>query len=747
MSDTARKPIGDARVYVVGDSPTSSLTSLEGVIRFTDVNPGIYKIRVAKRGFTDVAIDDVEVFAGRKRIVEVTLARLLTIIGTVKARPTYASSTIDIDQDSPMRRISENLADALDKLAGVSVARDSSGNTLTVSLNGSTSTLAKFGGANLGGAQSGALQAVAAELATGVNTDSGNITAVGGAVNYRSLQPTKTWQEQVSASYGNYEHSNAQFSITGSSGKLGIAAQHAVRGQGSALTGLTFGDASGQTYRHDGSSDKIADFATLRYSVGPNFSLTGQVLNGTLRSNPICDKFVTIVPCGYGPDALTASAVQLRSLSLRGQIGNVTINATAVTSSVSSTTNEPHLSLDGSLSPISLGSITHGISFSDSSTLAIGRQTISSNLGFAKSTGKQTNSGKFGGSGPLLYRFAYASVGDEYKISDRWSFMVGGGINQNILTTVAATDAALTLAPTNRESLSLGAGFYAGGSFYQPSTLIGDPVTANYDCETGIVTVVAPPTAPTSGSQRSAYVSYSRRGARGSLRLYAYARTDHGTGENAIGLLSGVDPSLVPPTYLSALYAIWHRPTVCGETSFDQKKVFASQFVTGLNEISRGLNASGQLAVGKNTIVQGSYSIDASVLQTADPRLVRFGSPYSVGSQLPFHPLNKGSLLVDVVQPRYHLEWVANASWQSSNNSAGLGAYTVVSAGVSRASARGRLSLFSNNLFNVETGTFATNKFAVGVPLNGGGTYSPIPTTLPPRSITLLYSLRAGRQK
>ena len=65
-------------------------------------------------------------------------------------------------------------------------------------------------------------------------------------MNFRTLEPTKTWQAQTSASYGGYERISLQLSLSGSYHKLGIAVQHAVRGGDSMLTGLRFEDTSGR---------------------------------------------------------------------------------------------------------------------------------------------------------------------------------------------------------------------------------------------------------------------------------------------------------------------------------------------------------------------------------------------------------------------------------------------------------------------------------------------------------------------
>jgi len=139
--------------------------------------------------------------------------------------------------------------------------------------------------------------------------------------------------------------------------------------------------------------------------------------------------------------------------------------------------------------------------------------------------------------------------------------------------------------------------------------------------------------------------------------------------------------------------------------------------------------------------------MNAITLASGDPRLLYRGSPFAVGSQLPFRPLHKAGLLIDAVQPKAALEWVVNGTWVSANNPNSLTSYVQVAAGVTWSARRGRLTLFANNLFNADTGLFATQEFAQPLALRGGGTYIPVPTLLPPRTYTLLYSVRAGRLK
>ena len=266
VTDAAGKPLADARVFISGSLTTSALTPRDGRVRFTDVEPGLYRLRIALAGYAGVDVDDVEALAGRRKVVEVTLERPqpkspapgATTPPAIadgdrprRARPAVTVTSIDVDEGNPVRRVSENLADALDKIAGISVTpRSAARNAVDLAAQRRRVAHDRERRRRAAARRRGERAAIRRRgSSTGVSADSGGGlggSGVGGAVNFRTLEPTKTWQEQMSASYGGYERSSLQFALSGSYKKLGVALQHAVRGGDSVLTGLRFEDTSGQ---------------------------------------------------------------------------------------------------------------------------------------------------------------------------------------------------------------------------------------------------------------------------------------------------------------------------------------------------------------------------------------------------------------------------------------------------------------------------------------------------------------------
>src|ERR1035437_10492812 len=128
----------NARVFLIGPTVASALTTKSGIVKYTDVPSGIYRVRVSKSGFTGVTSAAFEVLGNKQVAVVVDLGTQkpaapqtttssttdtggLKIIGSRRARVTV--STTDVDENSAVRRISDSLTDALSTIGGVDVTR------------------------------------------------------------------------------------------------------------------------------------------------------------------------------------------------------------------------------------------------------------------------------------------------------------------------------------------------------------------------------------------------------------------------------------------------------------------------------------------------------------------------------------------------------------------------------------------------------------------------------------------------
>ncbi|HKE38112.1 MAG TPA: carboxypeptidase-like regulatory domain-containing protein, partial [Candidatus Baltobacteraceae bacterium] len=142
VTDAATKaPIDLARVLLDGAVMASELTSKNGRVVFTDVPDGIYRARIVKRGYSSLTSASFEVIGGRVVTVSVALVEEtngLKVIGSVSVKASATISSTSINQDSAQRKLSDDLAGALNKLSGVSVdtSSDDSDATQTISLEG-----------------------------------------------------------------------------------------------------------------------------------------------------------------------------------------------------------------------------------------------------------------------------------------------------------------------------------------------------------------------------------------------------------------------------------------------------------------------------------------------------------------------------------------------------------------------------------------------------------------------------------
>src|SRR5580658_4183064 len=287
---TTKQPLELARVLLDGPVITSELTGKNGKVVFTDVPDGIYRARIVKRGYDSLTSASFEVLDGRVVTVSFALASEtggLKVIGQVTAKASATVSSSSIDQNSPQRRLSSDLADALNKLSGVSISTssDDSDATQTISLEGHdpTQTQLTLDGIPLNAPGSaGNLGGFATDLFQGASVHMGpTLGGLGGSVNFSTLQPTLSWITQLQLSTGSYGRYNYSVAETGSLGKLGIAVQTVSRLNPSLVDGDTYLDASGLDYSHDGDSYISGNLISTRYEFGDSNSLSGLFMNST----------------------------------------------------------------------------------------------------------------------------------------------------------------------------------------------------------------------------------------------------------------------------------------------------------------------------------------------------------------------------------------------------------------------------------------------------------------------------------
>ncbi len=384
---SSKAPVVLARVMLDGPVMASEFTGDNGIVRFTDVPDGIYRARVFARGFSAVTSANFEVINGRMVTVNVALAQsngpLRTIASTV-VKSTATISTTSISADSAQRKLSDTLADALGKLSGVTVSTSSTDSdaTQTVSLEGQdpSQTQMTLDGIPLNApGMAGDLRMLNSDLFTGANVSFGpTLGGLAGGVNFRTIDPTLSWQSAFSLSVGSNGKNDYSASETGSIGKLGIAAMHTYRMNPSLLDGMQFLDASGLDYTHEGDGQQFGSLVKLRYQLSESQTLTGSYMHSVNGSDLVCTQYTGVLPCGYGPNNSYDTAFDLYSLTDDALIGDTQVQAALFGSRSNSTRDLLDRFINGEAAPTGTQTATSMGGFSVNAMLpAKQRHTIS----------------------------------------------------------------------------------------------------------------------------------------------------------------------------------------------------------------------------------------------------------------------------------------------------------------------------------------------------------------------------------
>ena len=777
VSDASSKqPVGLARVLLDGAVITSELTSANGKVTFTEVPDGIYRARIVKRGYQSLTSAQFEVIDGRIVTVDVALVADtggLKVIGSVSVKASATISSTSIDQNSPQRRLSDDLAGALNKLSGVSVttSSDDSDATQTISLEGHdpSQTALTLDGIPLNAPGSaGNLRGFATDLFSGASVHMGaQLGGLGGSVNFTTLQPTLSWMSQVATSVGSNGKYNYSLAESGSVGKLGVAVQTVYRAVPSLVDGEYYLDASGLAYNHDGDSTYTGNLLKLRYEFGDSQTLTGTFLNSTRTSDIVCLRqgAPPALPCGYGPNNTDDSNVQLYALTDNALIGATQLQASLYSSTSNNDLDEIDRFVNVSTGPLpepssapsGFSNLTRTNGFSVNATLpAQQRHTIS--IQAYGSTSQNATSPLVVESQPYYtgsFSTAYdaLSVTDTIHSSDKLTLAESVGISTATgsggvtgLGSVAATWRP-TLNDTYSASYSVGGVAATAGR----SQILSDPASLRFTCVGDPRLDTAYGSAPGEEPGPSSSISYrlgythALHGGNVSLQLYRQSQA---------GVLLPVwvngsvlqAQNLLPFGYLQQVAQLYDSAAGCNIKSgvpFGAQQLYFSTPVGGVKRVYEGAELSAYATVG-NLVVQPFYNLTVSTAYSNSPF---FTSPYSItlsGLQLPNQPLQRAGVVFDYKAPRSPLEWLADAQYTGRNNPNNLPPYTTFDVGVSAALSRGTLTFAASNITNTYGGIFATPANAVAYQTLGGFTIPTIARPLTPRAYSVTYGVKLG---
>ncbi len=762
VTDASTKaPLALARVLLSGPVITSELTGSNGEVLFTDVPDGIYRARVVKNGYEAVISPQFEVIEGRAITVSVSLAyyQQLQVIGHVTVHSSTIVSADTITQDSVQRKLSNDLADALNKLSGVSVSTssDDSDATQTVSLEGhdASQTQLSLDGIPLNAPGSaGNLRGFATDLFTGAGVRLGpQLGGLGGGVNFTTLEPTLSWLSYASLSMGSYGKYNYSLAETGSDGKLGIAVEVTDRYAPSLVDGERYLDTSGLDYLHEGDSSIGGQLLKLHYAFSDSQTLIATFMGSTVDTGLVCLRLDGALPCGYGPNNGSQGNFSLYALTDDALLGDTTVQASIYGMDSGNVENELNRYVNGTLDPNGFATRSRTSGFMINATLpSRERHTIA--VQAYGTTSSQSNV-------PLVpqaipyYNGAAASSYDALQISDTIHSNDKLTLNENLGVSHASYapstflgSAGATWRPNARDtyalSYSLG-GVAAGGT---RQTILTDPASLRFDCNGDVAYGSAPGDQPGASSSSSLRVGYTHTifGGNVSLSLYRQVQSDvvlpvdvNGSVLTALGV--------VPPGYPALVEPIWDSPAGCNAppgTPFGASQLYFMTPISGTQRVYEGGEITSYLTFG-NLVVQPYYNLTSAVVFTRDPRI---DNPYSFvisGQQTPNVPLHKAGIVFDYKSPNSALEYLFDAQYTGSNNPNALPSYTTFDAGVSAQLQHGTLTVAASNITNAYAGIFASPQWEVPYVTLGGMVLPNLARPLAPRQYSMTYTVRFGQ--
>jgi len=299
-------PISTAHVILRESShERSATTGAGGQLTIDELVPGTYSVSARAAGFTDLRDQPLAIRAGSATEVELTLARSassLTTIGSVTANGSATVSTASAPTQSlraqeyaarGYTRVSDMLVDAL----STTVIRQGSGSAAaprSVALRGPdpTETLVDIDGHELNNGISGDFDLSlldpadfeSVQLVYGIAPSSLlSPSTIGGAINVRTLEPTRTPHGLLRLSVGNFASTGTTFQATGTENRLGYAFSLHQANCANDVSHASVNDAQGRTILGSDVDSQTA-LGKVRYAFGGEGGGYGEV---TIRDQSV----------------------------------------------------------------------------------------------------------------------------------------------------------------------------------------------------------------------------------------------------------------------------------------------------------------------------------------------------------------------------------------------------------------------------------------------------------------------------
>jgi outer membrane receptor protein involved in Fe transport len=283
----------------IAQSTRQTITDPHGAFTFTDVRSGEYRLEVLLKDYQPALSTPVVVDTGA---TSTTLAlqrapgnlNTIAVTGTTKSSSLQQSSafTQTLNSESLQLIGVQRAGDALRQLPGVNngINGDTAALGDDINLNirgiGTAETVAALDGNPIGYGIKGGYNYQLSPLfpfrdvqvlyGSG-GSDVLGINAIGGVVNFQTLDPTPAQQASFTQGYGTFERLASNLTVTGSEGKLGYAVADGVSGLDGPFRNAYFYQSGAlASYVDDSSVTSRSDLIKLTYAPDPktNFAVT-----------------------------------------------------------------------------------------------------------------------------------------------------------------------------------------------------------------------------------------------------------------------------------------------------------------------------------------------------------------------------------------------------------------------------------------------------------------------------------------
>jgi len=758
VSDAAtHAPMAGARVILDGPFMAQEVTDADGKVSFQAAPAGIYRAHVLKEGYAEAISEQFDVPGGRVITVDVAMSKHseLKVIETVTVSAGRAFGSNEITESSPLRRLSQSLGGALGKALGVNISTgEGDVPTETISLDGHdpTQTALALDGIPLNApGQAVDLRAIDPDLFSSASVDfTPTAAALGGTVNFRTLEPTLTPKSALTTTLDSNGGSSSVLSQQGTYGGVGIALVHAVRGTVDPLDGDLFRDTSGLSYAHRGARLSNGNVMKLRAHLGAEQTLTGTFLASNRYDDVLCTIDTGPLPCGYGPGNAHYGHFSLASLNDTALFGLVGIQLSLYAADDRNDDDLAHRVVGGIASPYGTEtrSQTQGAALT-ADLPSRGRHTFTLTATTSRqriTSGALAPSAAAFVSAPVAGAFSALTLTDavrsntRLRVSSRLGYSDATGAGAALLA-----GAGVSWNPTSRDAFTASLDLGGAGAPPLQSATLTDPAGLRFNCAAGVGFAAGPGDRAGKQSSLTARMAYTHESLLSGFQVTLYHQVQHGTLVDALVAAPALSAGYFPAGYFAQAQQVFQSLGGCGSSAaFGPQNLYVQVPIGGSTRVYEGMQLSLLRPIVPHLLGLLSYGTTVAKTIVADPRLLIGRSPTISGSQLPGVPLHRALLALDYRSSLLPLEALMDMQYVSSNNASNLPAYLTMDAGLALSWHGTTVTLLAQNLFNANAGAFASPAGAVPLATTKGPPLPTIAFPLAPRTYSVSITMRTG---